>query len=342
MYRLRGSTRRLAALVLLLLGVIMSHLVLELEPHANEPSALQQRLTQNLLRANHSRSRNKYSYWKFWKGSSGSSGKHGEGNPLVALSTSDNDDTSSVEEDPFPPPLYGYASIEELQERAARFPSVQERVQVYMSNWYLPPCSSSSGTKKGGSTTRGKEDDGLIHYRFSNPADNNHDPGALFLREVVSQAAPQSRPRVFQLDGNTTLGKLHYMEHEKMHPDLCDSEYCVDILRHWYPAMERVLGRLEGSAETNSALPPVLFQFSDDELSRAYRPATDKNEPYPKLPHLKKSRLSLLPQDIVPEKQCDPVPKPILPILVPTEHPPEHLQPSECVYLFCTCNFILF
>ena len=123
MYRLRGSTRRLAALVLLLLGVIMSHLVLELEPDANEPSALQQRLTQNLLRANHTSSRKKYSYWKIWTGSSGSSGKHGEGNSLVVPSISDNDDdTSNDEEDPFPPPLYGYASIKELQGRAAASP----------------------------------------------------------------------------------------------------------------------------------------------------------------------------------------------------------------------------
>ena len=36
--------------------------------------------------------------------------------------------------------------------RENRFPSVAERVKLYMSNWYVPPCEGY--------------DDGLIHYQF--------------------------------------------------------------------------------------------------------------------------------------------------------------------------------
>ena len=120
-----------------------------------------------------------------------------------------------------------------------------------------------------------------------------------------------------------------------MLPERCDSEYCVDVLRHWYPAMERVVDHHKSPATAA----PVLFQFSDDEFSKAYSPTTARHEPYPNLPHLKKSRLSLLPQDITNDDrhQCAPVPKPILPTVVATEHVPEHLQPSTCVCSFCIC-----
>lgn len=33
-----------------------------------------------------------------------------------------------------------YASLQEQQNRSNRFPSVETRVQFYMSHWYAPPC----------------------------------------------------------------------------------------------------------------------------------------------------------------------------------------------------------
>ena len=257
----------------------------------------------------------------------------GEKNDSVHQEQQQQSSSESAQVDTFPPPLYGYDSIEEMNGRVERFPDVQERVQVYMSNWYLPPCQQ---TDSAGSNDKeqANADDGLIHYRFvpSDPKNWNGDlssfSGKLLVREVDSDTEFVNTVRTFELDGNTTLGKLHFMVKKMMRPENCDSEYCVDTLRYWYPAQERV-GVVRKTIGGGFVAVPVLFQFSDEELSRAYRPETDQNEPYPGLPHLKKSRLSLLPQDITPYRKCTPVPRPILPTIADTQGLQQHLQPSK-------------
>lgn len=37
-----------------------------------------------------------------------------------------------------------YASLQELNERSTRFPSIEERVKRYMSSWYTPPCKNDT------------------------------------------------------------------------------------------------------------------------------------------------------------------------------------------------------
>jgi hypothetical protein len=233
-----------------------------------------------------------------------------------------NDD--KVETDPFPPPLFGYDSTEQMMDRKNRFPSINERVQVYMSNWYHPPCGLPYQMDIDG----GSPDDGFIHYRIlasgeSSPI-HNDSSSRLLVQEVetVATANKDEPPRLFLLDSNPTLGKLHFLTRSKMHPDQCDSEYCSDMLEHWYPAIDRV--------HNDNTYHPVMFQFSDEELSRATSFEDNELKKYPNLPHLKKSRLSLLPQDIAPFKTCSPIPKSFLPTVAHDANIPEHLHPSKC------------
>ena len=45
-----------------------------------------------------------------------------------------------TQEHPIPTSPFDYSSIDEMNRRADRFPSVEHRLKVYMSNWYIPPC----------------------------------------------------------------------------------------------------------------------------------------------------------------------------------------------------------
>lgn len=259
--------------------------------------------------------------------------------------------------DPFPPPLYGYQSLLEMKGRHQRFPSVPERVQVYMSNWYLPPCQHQPQQQRDP-----EKEDGFIHYSFVDNIDATTEGGAssssgrlLLVREVEtvtsfyradddddeknSYSKNSRRRQTFRLDSNTTLGRLHFIVREKMIPEHCDSEYCVDILKHWVPAVDRVVG-----LNTSTAVSPVLFQFSDEELSRAMSASTHELVPHPNVPHLKKSRLALLrlrrqqPQaPLLPINtyDCSVIPKPFLPTAVVSDEDIHgHLHPSKCVTFF--------
>jgi hypothetical protein len=280
-----------------------------------------------------------------------------------------DDDKDDAEGDPFLPPLYGYQSMTEMNGRSDRFPSATDRVKVYMSNWYLPPCpltaataaiNKNDPTKSGANGNKNDYDweDGRIHYRYatmkSNKNKNNNtkkgavDGDTIYAREIVSGADSEpSSGRIFEMTSEARLGKLHFMDKGRMQPDRCDSEYCADLLQHWYPVIETIIvaAVLQGApssptaAARAAAVPPWLFQFSDDELSRSYSPEARQMLSYPNIPHLKKSRLSLHPRDILTAAdatKCAPQPKQILPTAVPSPDVPEHLQPSQ--YLFCRCS----
>jgi hypothetical protein len=53
-----------------------------------------------------------------------------------------------------------YTVDDHLKNRSARFPSIDERVRLYMTHWYAPPCSARQ----------------RILYAFRN-ADDTNDPG---------------------------------------------------------------------------------------------------------------------------------------------------------------------
>ncbi|KAL7555947.1 hypothetical protein ACA910_005487 [Epithemia clementina (nom. ined.)] len=52
-------------------------------------------------------------------------------------------------------------------ERAKRFPSVEERVKVYMGHWYLPPCGLSSSNDDPTSVEKEEKDHFVVFYKYN-------------------------------------------------------------------------------------------------------------------------------------------------------------------------------
>jgi hypothetical protein len=232
--------------------------------------------------------------------------------------------------------LHGYDSIEQLHGRSQRFPSIDDRVRVYMSNWYESACDegdhSTSGTNN------------YVSYRMIRGENQFFDHVVVqeLLIDSTHQGAKEeevSPPRRFLIDSQNTLGKLHFLMDDSMRPQHCDSEYCVDVIQYLLPALARL--------DTRNV--PLLFQFSDEETSRAFAIGSQTNETYPGVPHFKKSRLSLLhPRkslDDDRQRSCDrPFPFPSVYTEGEAEAPP-HFLPSRCgfaVWLQRLINRLLF
>lgn len=165
--------------------------------------------------------------------------------------------------------LHGYESIEQLKDRSNRFPSIDERVQIYMSNWYIPSnCSIDTNSS--------------VSFRYIDQ--KNIQPFREVIVEEIHMDDSFSAPRRFLIDSQNTLGKLHFLEEGNMIPESCDSEYCIDMIRYFLPSLRR------SNAPRDV---PVIFQFSDEETSRAFSPTSHHNELYPNVPHFKKSRFSI-------------------------------------------------
>jgi hypothetical protein len=218
-----------------------------------------------------------------------------------------------------------YQSQAEMMNRSQRFPSIAERVKFYMSNWYRPPCHNNNESTV--------NDVGFIHYRYDT---NQNNFKHVLVREVQSTANNETqgnlRRRTFMIYPNTTLGKIHYLVPNQIRPENCHSEYCTDILHYWLPAMERT-GYSTIFEKSNEEIPPVLFQFSDEEISRSFAITTNDIAVYPNVPHLKKSRYAVHDdQEIIrlSENECSLVPKSILRTTTASsiEHIP-HLHPSK-------------
>lgn len=204
----------------------------------------------------------------------------------------------------------GYDSIDQMHGRSQRFPSIDERVRVYMSNWYAPGCEDNTSAKS------------YVSYRMAH--DGLHDQ--LIVEELLTNAtfngSEEISPRRFLIDSQNTLGKLHFLDDRNMLPQNCDSEYCVDMIRYLLPSLNRV--------DTQNV--PIIFQFSDEETSRAFSIGSQSNETYPAVPHFKKSRISLLypRRKILDDRQlsCHP-PFPSVSVEGHAVLPP-HFHPSTC------------
>lgn len=151
-------------------------------------------------------------------------------------------------------------------QRSRRFPSVAERVQLYMSDWYDPPCRlDRDGFGYRRIPKKGKIR--LYHTNTTTLEVNSTVRG----RYVFYGSLPTVR--------DCATGSVRV--------ELRHQVYCQDILASFVPAIER-LGWSEDTATSlsyadSSTPPPFLFQLGDSETPRhmAY------------VPHLKKFRRAL-------------------------------------------------
>lgn len=152
----------------------------------------------------------------------------------------------------------------ELKSRHLRFPSVQDRVRLYMSNWYTPPCPGNT--------------EALIPYRYTGKSPTD---GPLLVRTLPTKDRPVARTfrvgheiemaRLLSLDRNTVL-------------NCTGNEYCVDTILYWVPALDR-------AKEKESRYPvPTLAQFGDSDTCKSYDATDGSLQDFPQLPYVMKFR----------------------------------------------------
>lgn len=181
------------------------------------------------------------------------------------------------------------SDVKEVEEfhtvRANRFPSVEERVKLYMSNWYTPPCPQAH--------------EGFIKFRFEPSKDKDNFP-TLFLKgledhpvvnetqvmHVESIVAPDT---LFFLDSRL----IPYCVNEKKAKSKKESKYssrikapanmlmyCKDIKELMIPALRHIVSEI--NTGNNTQLPPILLQFGDMKKSHYFGMI--------QVPHIKKFR----------------------------------------------------
>ena len=219
----------------------------------------------------------------------------------------------------------GYRSVEEMDARSTRFPSIDERVRVYMSNWYQPPCARHTNSNE-----TSDDDTNYIQYNYLRDENDPEQAPLLVLKELkipmelLEQDLDSSDPtqrkfansgnnRIFVLD-NTAIDKgarLFYMTADKIRA--CDQAFCLDFVRFIFPSLHRTDmsvqlnpvdasqqplraaaaspgNALDGEDGNSNAVVPVVLQFGDLEISRAWVVTSGNNETYPAIPIQKKFR----------------------------------------------------
>jgi Glycosyl transferase family 90 len=203
-------------------------------------------------------------------------------------------DRKSIQQQFLPPPLSSFSSSDidlDLETgRAARFPSVDERVRVYMSNWYLPPCPSTADTDS--------NNDAFVQYNYR----TNEKDGIeymIFREARTLREKKRGLLRTFMIDDTTDFDVLRHLNYNNMLSCSKKSSYCKDFVKYLYPAMERAEN--DTATSINADIIDVrhidnnvlMYQFSDAEKTRAYNVATGKIAGYPNVPNLKKFRYAL-------------------------------------------------
>jgi Glycosyl transferase family 90 len=195
--------------------------------------------------------------------------------------------------------------------RSLRFPAKEQRLKIYMSNWYVPPCENYS--------------EGRSVYANGQTKDGWPETFVSELKDVVNATTFQVQSTIvpdtiFSLDRGTVLdcsvreGDPLYKKRIVFRRNMY--MYCLDVANTLLSAMDRAtleLGGGEMVAEQNT--PPVLLQFGDLKYSHDYG--------FMRAPHIKKFRIAAQRDQVstvTSDEHCYDAPRaPLLP-----DHP---LQP---------------
>lgn len=161
--------------------------------------------------------------------------------------------------------LVGVAAIDQslavALSRRERFPSVEQRVKLYASNWYHPPCSSARQHRWR------QSGDSLIVSNLTFDADVIPDQVFYLAEDIIRDCARD-------IAENVTLPELPTSRHIQFRQNM--RMYCVD-------SMEMIeLRDHHVSYSGGGKAPPLLVQFGDSKSSHNYGLV--------ELPHFKKFR----------------------------------------------------
>ncbi|KAG7356122.1 glycosyl transferase family 90 protein [Nitzschia inconspicua] len=190
----------------------------------------------------------------------------------------------SINPDELPPPKDIVSNMGSYNTREERFPSIEQRVKVYTSNWYTPPCDDY---EEGFLRYQWNGDDDswpslqvhqLVHHPLVNASvpildiESIVEPDMLFLLdpEIMVHCANYSYDEdVEDVEQDPVAQRIKFRQNMRM--------YCVDVQDLMLPALAHV--QLE---KQNTKMPPTLLQFGDNKQSHVHGDVM--------VPHIKKFR----------------------------------------------------
>jgi Glycosyl transferase family 90 len=195
---------------------------------------------------------------------------------------------------------YYYRSMEEAQGRSRRFPSVDERLRVYLSTYYTPPCADDDNSN------------GFVRYHYveqqqQNDSSSSSNKTAILVREAEqtwsSSPTATSAARTYYIDSSIQHSRNMFLLHQDSMLQ-CKNKFCRDVNTYLVPSLNRLQQQQQqhhmGGREDNYVPPtfPVLLQFGDAEQFRAIDVTTGHSQNYPNIPVIKKFRYSMTKSDL--------------------------------------------
>ena len=136
-----------------------------------------------------------------------------------------------------------YTSLEEQEGRSGRFPSVEDRVKIYMGRWYVPPCDVSD----------------KVQYRFIDSTTTTTTTSVprkserlLLLRELPK--VNETEQRVFVAPKHIQPAQAIYLDRQQFVG--CFNGYCLDTKEYIIPTLERL--DAQSLSAPNDTTPIVL------------------------------------------------------------------------------------
>ena len=152
----------------------------------------------------------------------------------------------------------------EIASRHLRFPSVQDRIRLYMGSWYTPPCPDNT--------------DALIPYRYLGKSSMD---GDLLVKSLASKDRPS---RIFRVGHDIEMARMVNLNRDAV-LNCTSNDYCTDAIQYWVPALNRV------EKEKNPLFPvPTLVQFGDSDTCKSYDYSDGSLQDFPGLPYVMKFR----------------------------------------------------
>jgi Glycosyl transferase family 90 len=205
---------------------------------------------------------------------------------------------------------FAYADVEEMLNRSNRFPSVEQRVKVYMSNWYIPPCDDTARIGYEYSFANEGRNGENVNFVDNNETLTTSVGRTLTMREIDSQqlmlvnassASDEQLQRFFQVKNeDVTYDEVNFMDRRAFSE--CVHQYCVDMMTFLLPSMDRVLNNNAGIMTDSHDMVPILYQFGDQHTAILTMVTGDRKLQakswYPRIPVIQKMRQSIRPVDM--------------------------------------------
>jgi Glycosyl transferase family 90 len=187
-----------------------------------------------------------------------------------------------------------YASRSERDFRRQRFPSVEDRVRVYMTNWYKPPCDDTGKVvfqRKVNSTARALSVSRWRLFRGNNIASDQY---YFKMTELEDASAPRDEvQRTVVLNNQFQIGRMFTID--KTNLKQCFAQRRLNIRFYCSDSSKSILDTAMPDIGWGRDDPlPILCQFGDETASFAQDISdTSSYQLNPRIPHIKKIRLAL-------------------------------------------------